>query len=336
MSESSKTQGVLTPLPLSILLLSLLVIAFTGVAFSRGLFASNPVSAPVVTITATGLDFDAPDTIASGWTTFQLKNESGMEHFALIERIPDGVGLADHQQEVAPLFQRGFELLAMDEAEAASETFGQLPEWFSNVEFVGGPGLLGAGRTAQTTVELAPGSYLIECYVKTNGVFHSYNPVPGSEGMVRELTVTDERTGATAPTPTLELSISSEEGIQWTHKENLQPGEHTVAVQFKDQTVHGNFVGHDVHLARLDEDENTEPLAAWMDWTQPHGLETPAPISFVGGINEMPAGETGYLTVDLRPGPYAWVAEVPRPEENGMLQTFTVPERDAVSGQDDE
>lgn len=40
----------------------------------------------------------------------------------------------------------------------------------------------------------------------------------------------------------------------------------------------------------------------------------------------MPAGNTAYITVNLEPGNYAWVAEVPNPKEKNMLKTFSVSE----------
>jgi hypothetical protein len=66
-------------------------------------------------------------------------------------------------------------------------------------------------------------------------------------------------------------------------------------------------------------------LGAWMNWTLPDGLETPAPAEFLGGVNDMPAGATGYMNVVVKPGRYAWIAEVPDPAGMGMLQTFEVP-----------
>ncbi|NBC19361.1 MAG: hypothetical protein GVY18_18805, partial [Bacteroidetes bacterium] len=57
----------------------------------------------VVEITAIGLDFEAPDTIPSGWTTFRLKNASEMVHFALIARYPGDRGVDAHQNAVAPV-----------------------------------------------------------------------------------------------------------------------------------------------------------------------------------------------------------------------------------------
>lgn len=276
----------------------------------------------VVDVVARGLTFEAPDSISAGWTTFRLTNESAMTHFALVERLPEGIGIEEQQQDVAPVFQAGMDLLAAGEPDGAMEAFGELPAWFGDVVFLGGPGLLAPGRSATATVYLEPGTYLIECYVKTNGVFHSYNPDPAAYGMVHELVVAGPPAETTAPEATLELTVSSERGIEMTGAP--VPGEHVVAVRFEDQTVYANFVGHDVHVARLADSTDVEQLAAWMDWTRPTGLETPAPVEFLGGTNEVPAGMTAYFTVRLEPGRYAWVSEVPDPAAKGMLRVFTV------------
>jgi hypothetical protein len=277
----------------------------------------------VVEVTARGLTLEAPDSISSGWTTFQLKNESDMTHFAVLERMPEGIGVVEQQEVVAPVFQEGMNLLNEGDVDSAMAAFGKLPPWFGEIVFMGGPGLIAPGRTAEATLYLEPGTYVLECYVKTNGVFHSYNPSPDGYGMVHEITVTADSSGAPAPTSTMDLTISSERGIEVGG--DIEPGEHTIAVHFEDQVVHEHFIGHDVHLVRLQDDTAIEELAAWMDWTQPTGLQTPAPAEFVGGTNEMPAGETAYFTVDLEPGNYAWIAEVPDPVGKGMLVEFTVP-----------
>jgi hypothetical protein len=278
---------------------------------------------PVVDVVATGLAFEAPSELPSGWTTFRLKNESGMIHFALLERLPEGVGIKEQQEQVAPVFQQGMDLLNAGNADAALEKFGELPEWFGQLVFMGGPGLISPGQTGQASVFLEPGTYLLECYVKTGGVFHSYNPDPSTYGMILQFTVTEAASGAPEPEATLEIRLSSEHGIEVEGE--VVPGEHTVAVHFEDQKVHENFVGHDVHLVRLSGDTDLDELATWMDWTQPTGLESPAPVQFLGGTQEMPAGETAYFSVSLEPGRYAWIAEVPGAEDKGMFVTFSVP-----------
>lgn len=276
----------------------------------------------VVEVIARDLTLIAPDSIPSGWTTFRFTNTAPMVHFVVVERLPQGFGLVEQQEEVAPIFQEGFELLAAGEADAAFAAFGELPEWFGEIVFLGGPGLTAPGRVSQASVYLEPGTYLLECYVKTDGVFHSYNPEPSTYGMVHQLTVTEETSEAAEPDPTLHLAISSEGGI--TVEGEPGAGEHTVAVRFEDQAVHENFVGHDVHLARLTADVDIEELERWMDWTQPTGLQSPAPAEFVGGTNEMPAGTTSYFNVTLEPGEYVWIAEVPGADEKGMMVRFTV------------
>jgi len=286
--------------------------------------AGAALTAGVVEIVARDLTLDAPDTIPSGWTTFRFTNTSPMIHFALVERLPDGVGIEEQQEQVAPVFQEGLERLAEGEVEAALAAFSQLPAWFGEIAFMGGPGLTSPGRTSQASVYLEPGTYLLECYVKTDGVFHSFNPDPAAYGMVHEFTVTDDRGDAPEPTSTLRLTISAEDGISM--EGTPEPGEHTVAVEFADQTVHENFVGHDLHVVRLADDVDLQELERWMDWSRPTGLQTPAPAEFLGGTNELPAGTTGYFTVTLEPGEHAWVAEVPGSAAKGMLVRFSVRE----------
>ena len=290
----------------------------------------EPPSAPaaleeaaVVEVTARGIQFSAPDRIAAGWNTFRLRNESSMTHFAVIEKLPAGIGVEEQQEQIAPIFQAGLDLLKRGDTEGAMTKFGELPEWFHQVVFLGGPGMTGPGQISTATVLLEPGDYLLECYVKTNGTFHSYNPTPGVQGMVHGFTVTQEESGEPEPTATATITLSSTGGID--APEELAAGPQTLAIRFEDQKVHENFVGHDLHLVRLGDDADLEQIAAWMDWRAPHGLETPAPVLFLGGINEMPAGSTGYIRVLLEPGRYAWVAEVPDPAASGFLRTFTVP-----------
>jgi hypothetical protein len=225
----------------------------------------------------------------------------------------------DSKAEVVPVFQN-----VMDDINGKDPSFpdagGQLPAWYSDVVFVGGPGLTSPGTTSRTTVNLAPGTYVVECYVKSEeGVFHS------TEDMIAGLTVTESTNGADPPQSSLRLGLSSDDGIS-VDGDLPGPGAHTVAVDFDDQTAYSHFLGHDVHLVRLGEDADTEALRAWMNWATPGGLAEPAPsgVEFVGGTQDMPGGSTTYVEARLEPGNYAWIAEVPSPDEKDMLRTFTV------------
>ncbi len=275
----------------------------------------------VAEITAMGLTFIGPDTLPSGWNTLRFINPSGMTHFIIAVRFPEGRGVEDHQQVLAPVFQNIMDNINGKEL-SAPEIGMDLPEWSGELGFYGGPGLLATGYTSETTLKLDPGTYVFECYVKSGGVFHSYNPTEGVQGMVKEVIVTDEESSVTPPEPTLSLTISIDNGYEI--EGNLTAGDHIIQVNNVDQKAYGNFQGHDVHLAKLNEDTNMDSLQYWMSWANPGGLNTPAPVEFIGGANEMPGGSTAYFTATLEAGQrYAFIAEIPQADSVNMLHVFT-------------
>ncbi len=287
--------------------------------------ATKPASTEntnVVDIIAKGMQFSAPDTIPSGWVTFRFHNQSSYTHFALLERWPEGHTLADGEKQIAPVFQDAMDLLIKGDKDAAMKRFGDLPGWMKQIVYIGGPGLIAPGGETSATVKLDPGYYIIECYVKTDGRFHSSLTKSGTQGMTHEFKVTATDSGGKAPDADIQIQISSDKGIQADGR--MTPGRHTVSVHFVDQKAYGNFTGHDVHLVELGTDTDRAGLMQWMNWMNPDGLSTPAPVVFVGGLNEMPAGNTGYFTVNLEPGNYAWISEIPDPDQHGMFRPFSV------------
>ncbi|MEJ2594431.1 MAG: hypothetical protein P8100_04750 [bacterium] len=265
------------------------------------------------------MDFQMPDTIQSGWQTFRYVNKSYETHFFLLDKYPEGKTIEDGEKEILPPFQEGMDLINAGKPEAAGAAFGQVPEWFSKVVFSGGSGLISPGDTAMTTLKLEPGYYVVECYVKMqNGIFHSVM------GMVKKLIVTADSTGQSPPKADVKIEISSTEGITVDGK--VSKGRQTFAVHFKDQIVHENFVGHDVNLVKLDEHADLAVLEKWMNWLDPEGLITPSPegFTFLGGVNDMPEGSTGYFSAHLNPGRYALISEVPNTSDKNMLKTFEV------------
>jgi hypothetical protein len=124
------------------------------------------------------------------------------------------------------------------------------------------------------------------------------------------------------PIANLEVSISSTEGIQLAG--TPEAGEQTFSVEFVDQIVHESLLGHQVHLVRLDGDMTADELAPWMNFLNPGGLETLAPALFLGGINEMPAGQTAYFKVNIESGRYALIADTPNAVGKNMALEFTV------------
>jgi hypothetical protein len=209
-----------------------------------------------------------------------------------------------------------------EDNEALNAAFAKFPAWVADLGRAGGPGLLSPGLTGQTTVYLQPGHYVIECYVKSDGVFHSTSPGEGKLGMVMDLTVTEVENGASEPVPDATLTLRNT-GIELVSGE-ISVGTNTLRVDFLEQQALPSFVGNDVHLIRVNGPEAIPEANDWMDWRTKTGLQDPAPVQFLGGINDLPAGKHGYFTVELEPGDYAFVAEMPDPLAAGFVLPFSV------------
>ncbi len=275
----------------------------------------------IIEIITEVMDFQTVDTINSGWHTFRYINKSDDTHFFLLDKYPEGKSLIDTEKEVIPIFQNGMDLIIEGKSEEGFSEFNKLPAWFFEIVFSGGSGLVSPGITSETTIKIEPGYYVIECYVKMkNGVFHS------TMGMVKELIVIDNQVANKKLDSNVKITISSKEGI--VYDESIEKGKQTFEVFFKDQIVHENFVGHDVNLVKLEENADLEVLEKWMNWADPLGLISPAPqgITFLGGVNDMPGGSTGYFTSTLEPGKYAMISEVPNSRSKNMLKVFIVSE----------
>ncbi|MGD8929893.1 MAG: hypothetical protein PVI22_13040, partial [Lysobacterales bacterium] len=214
--------------------------------------AAQPAPAPepqpyVVELRAVGKKFEGPSEIPSGWTTFKFVNASSMIHFAIIDVPPPGVTMQQMSDEAMTPFQEAMDAMNAGDEEAVNAAFGKFPAWISELKRNGGPGLTSPGHTSQTTVWLDPGHYVIECYVKSDGVFHTTSPGPGQIGMMLDLTVTDEPNNAPEPEGDATLTIRN---TGYELLGDLRPGQNTIRVDFPEQQALPSFVGNDVHLIR--------------------------------------------------------------------------------------
>jgi hypothetical protein len=302
-----------------LLLLSMNSCKTDGKSKSESLSTIESDKDPVIEVVTQGMDFQLKDTLQMGWNTFKYINKSNEPHFILFDKYPEGKDITNMKNEVLPAFDEGMAFIMKGDMDAAMNAFGKLPPWFSEIVFSGGTGLVSPNTTAITTVYLIPGYYIMECYVKmANGTFHS------SMGMTKELIVLDSKNDHTAPSASINISISSKEGISLGG--DIGMGKQVFAVHYLDQIVHENFVGHDINLVRLDDTANLKELESWINWATPTGLMTPTPngVTFLGGTNDAPAGTTQYFEAVLTPGTYAFIAEVPNSNEKGMLKVFEV------------
>lgn len=268
-----------------------------------------------ITILAEDYAFQAPDEIPSGWTNIEYTNEGNEPHFLFIARLPEGRTFDEYLSEVLVPFGNVWYALrddGMAQDKAMEKLGADLPAWYWSVEFIGGSGIIPAGHSTDLSLNLEPGTYSLECYMKTeDGEMHNM------EGMMREVTVTDTRSEATPPNADIDITLSN---FEMAIDGDLTPGSHTVAVHVEEHPEEG--FGHNVHVARIDQDTDIDNLVRWMNFMEIDGLQNPGPTTFLGGMQILPAGNTGYFSLDLEPGRYLFLSEYTG--YLGVLQDITV------------
>ncbi len=164
------------------------------------------------------------------------------------------------------------------------------PHWITQV---GGVGTIEPGGVATTTIDLAPGSYVLECDMEdAKGTPHMM------EGMIRELVVTAGRNGATMPAADIQLDLSD---YAFTLPTPLRAGAHVIEVR---------NVGSQPHMAmlwRLHAGKTVADVVKWMDAVGDPG---PAPVTLLGGTPDMDPGLALQLPVKLAAGNYVLICLV--------------------------
>lgn len=255
-------------------------------------------SPPVVTITATDFAFAAPDSISAGLTTFRLVNTGREPHQAVIFSAP-GKSLA--------------------ELEAAAIPKGSEAEWWHAMVALqptvpGGPGAVIGPDTVIVTANLAPGNYLLVCFIPSpDGKWHV------QKGMFRRLVVGQPRSGAVATEPKSDITVTLSD-YAFALSAPLTAGTHNIRVENSGPQL------HELTIERL---VPGKTIADWQKWAA--GGMKGEPVSIpVGGFAGPDKGKVGWLTMTFTPGNYLLLCYVPDVKDgaphlvHGMVQQVTV------------
>jgi hypothetical protein len=222
-----------------------------------------------VTIGAREYAFVAPDTIPAGLTTFILRDTGKEPHETSIVRLDDGKTSKD------------FLVFARDTTPMPD------PAW---MHWIGGPGgTFPGGPGANATMILAPGHYVMVCFV----------PSPTGQphmllGMIKDLTVIPSPSAAPAAVPPAsDVSVSL---IDYGYKfaTPLTAGHHTLRI------TNDGAQDHQMGLMRLAPGQSVQTVLAWFQ--HPNG---PPPIEWSAGMSDLSPGGVSYITGDFPPGTYA-------------------------------
>ena len=274
-----------------------------------------PAISDVVDIVAEDYSFTAPPTFPSGWVTLRFDNQGAEPHFVSIIELPEGVTFEDYASQVSAPFDdlyAKYRAGELDQATFLEQLGAAVPEWLFTARRAGGPGFTSPGQTSETTIQLVPGNYVVECYVRamTEGdTFH------GKHGMLRPLIVTEESSGLGAPEADVEINLAN---YELSVEGELSAGHHLARVRVEENPE--GLVFHNAHLVKLDEGVSTDSVATWLNWVDE--MLPPAPALLLGGAGQASAGAESYFAFDLEPGRYAWVSELHG--IRGMTHEFTV------------
>lgn len=291
-------------------ILFVIVIMSVSILFSCN---SSP-DEKVVDVVAKDFSFQVVDEIPSGWANFKFKNEGHAEHFFLLNLLPDSIDFRTYHNQVTKPFDIVFDSIkaGMSKGDAIALLLKLIPPWyFTSVKQMGGAGIINPGMSEIITLNLKPGTYVMECYIKEKGVFHT------ALGMIRPIKVTDEKSKIGPPNSNLDITLTNSK-IDTNGK--ISAGKNTIAVYFKEQPKVG--LGNDVHIIKITDKTDMNKVIEWLDWMNIKGLESPAPVEFLGGCQEMPVGYTCYFQVDLEKGKYAFIAE--SGADRGLIKQFQI------------
>ena len=170
--------------------------------------ASRALPGNVVDVTAGEFYFQAPDTIKAGLTTFQLRQMGLIHRRVLAGGAARDSGVAEHADPT-----RGFHMLwvvRLDSGRTAADFHraAQAGETEKVGRNLGGPGFAMPPRTSNATLTLAPGNYVLACFVgsarEDRSRYHLLN------GMFKALTVLPAGSRpAAAPQPDICLLYTS-------------------------------------------------------------------------------------------------------------------------------
>lgn len=294
--------------------LTLLIVAGCTTTTESEKQIENDPRPPIVNIHSNIMDIVMQDTLTSGLNHIIYENRSDMTHFLLFNKVPKDVDLSKYHEELTMPFQ---ELMAsITESRESNAVF---PEWLPQMVNMGGVGLLSPGQKAESYVDFEPGNYIVECYVKTNGIFHS------TTGMLKQVTIISNQEIVNTPNldPVATVNVDSL-GLTTIGDLPNKPGDFTFKVNYENTRLFPNFTRPDVHLVRITEDAGLDKLEDYMDWTTPNGMDANAPVMFLGGTQEMPKGSIAYFKQNLEAGKYILIGEVPNPKENNFYVEFEI------------
>lgn len=272
------------------MLLAALLACLVSLAASMSLHAQTP---RVVAVRAYDYGYRSPPSVPAGTLTFRLTNEGKEIHHLWVVRLNGGKTPADFMK--------------------AMSTWGsalKMPDWATDV---GGPNNVGPGETADGTMTLDPGTYMLVCWVPSpDGRPHVM------KGMIKPLEITAKgATAAAEPTPDVTMTLDD---YSFNVSSPIKAGRRTIRFE--------NVANqpHEAVIAKLLPDKTLMQAVVWMN----SGQVGPSPVVMLGGASGIAKGRHMFITANFTPGTYVLLCFIPDVKDgkphsaHGMAKEITV------------
>jgi hypothetical protein len=246
---------------------------------------------PEITIDAADYSYTAPETVTAGWVRVTLTNSGAEPHHVQFLQLNDGVTVQQFED-------------ALKQAEGPA---------LAMTKQVGGVGAVHPGGSAQAVINLPAGEYVILCLIPSPSDQMAHH----TKGMIKSLTVANGDNQATEPVASLTVSLKD---FMFEMPDSLPAGRIVIKV------MNLGPEPHEFNILRLEDGKTVEDVKAFLS-----GAGGPPPFAPVGGMNGLDVGLSGYAELELAPGNYVAICNIPSPKGNGaphfmlgMVQGFTV------------
>lgn len=280
--------------------------AIPASAFAQATPVSSGATQMSVTVTAVDFAFEVPDNVPSGYVQTTLVNQGKEIHQAQIVKIKEG--------------------FTFDQMKSALDAQG--PGAIAQmIGYRGGPNAILPGGTSVTIDLLTAGTHALICYITgADGIPHYM------KGMIKQFEVTGEGIGGEEPTADVNVTA-----MDFSYN---MPDQVTAGHQIWEMFNNGPEP-HELALMTLTPDipveqviqiweQISEPAPATPGATPPSAPSGPPPFAPAGGLQAIDPGIPGWLVLDLQPGRYLALCNVPDPKtgkphfELGMYKEFNV------------
>jgi hypothetical protein len=254
---------------------------------------------PEIAIDAADYSYTAPDAIPEGWVRVKLTNSGQEPHHVQFLRLNDGVTLDQFEE-------------ALKQGEGPA---------MAMVRQMGGVGAIAPSLSAQAVLNLPAGEYVILCLVPSPSDHIAHH----AKGMIKGITV-QPANGAAAIEPKADLMVHMQD-FAYDMPDTLPAGPLAI------QVINNGPEAHELNIMRLADGKTADDVLRYLG-----APDSPPPFTPVGGMNGLDKGLSGFAELNLTPGEYVAICNIPSPAAEGhphfalgMIKQFTVAPSAAAS-----